>query len=54
MWIWPIFPWGRSGARIGDVQDAWAVGMGTTVDPSIEPSTAQDVRGAYASARDSD
>ncbi|HEY3721791.1 MAG TPA: FGGY family carbohydrate kinase [Acidimicrobiia bacterium] len=41
-----------SGAPIGDVQDAWALGMGTTVDPTLGPDAAAEVRAAYASARD--
>ncbi len=42
-----------SGAPIADVQDAWALGMGTTVDPVLGPDAASGVRAAYASARDS-
>ena len=41
-----------SGAPIADVQDAWALGMGTTVDPVLAPDAAAEVRAAYASARD--
>jgi xylulokinase len=42
-----------SGVPIADVQDAWALGMGTTIDPIADRSSATDVRAAYASARDS-
>ncbi len=42
-----------SGVPIPEVQDAWALGMGTTVDPRLDPDTAGAVRAAYASARDS-
>ncbi len=42
-----------SGAPIADVQEAWALGMGTTVDPTLAADAASEVRAAYASARDS-
>ncbi|MGZ6996512.1 MAG: FGGY-family carbohydrate kinase, partial [Acidimicrobiia bacterium] len=42
-----------SGAAIAEVQDEWALGMGTTVDPQVDPDAATEVRAAYASARDS-
>jgi xylulokinase len=42
-----------SGVPIADVQEAWALGMGTTIDPIADASSATDVRAAYASARDS-
>lgn len=42
-----------SGVPIADVQDAWALGMGTTFDPGLDPDRADEVRAAYASARDS-
>jgi xylulokinase len=35
---------------IATVQDAWALGMGTTVEPSIGDDAAAAVRAAYASA----
>jgi xylulokinase len=36
---------------IADVQDAWSLGHGTAIDPSIAPDTAGEVRAAYAAAR---
>jgi xylulokinase len=42
-----------SGVPIADVQDAWALGMGTTVDPVVSADAASELRSAYASARDS-
>jgi xylulokinase len=42
-----------SGAPIAEVQDAWALGMGTTIDPALDPDRADAVRSAYASVRDS-
>jgi xylulokinase len=43
-----------SGAPIADLQDAWALGMGTTFAPALDADRAAEVRAAYASARDSD
>ncbi len=43
----------HTGVPIAEIQDAWALGMGTTVDPVADPDAASDVRAAYASARDS-
>lgn len=43
----------QSGVPIADVQDAWALGIGTTVDPALDPDRAAEVRAAYALARDS-
>ncbi len=40
----------ESGTPIADVQDAWALGMGTTVDPGAGADAAAAVRAAYASA----
>jgi xylulokinase len=42
-----------SDVPIADVQDAWALGMGTTCDPALDPDRAAAARAAYASARDS-
>ena len=39
-----------SGVPIADVQDAWALGMGTTIDPVLDRDRASAVRAAYASA----
>ncbi len=36
---------------IADVQDAWSLGHGTTIDPTVTPDTARAVRAAYAAAR---
>jgi xylulokinase len=36
---------------IPDIQSAWSLGHGTTIQPSIPPDTASDVRAAYATAR---
>lgn len=38
------------GSPIADVQDAWALGMGTVVDPVARADDASTVRAAYASA----
>jgi xylulokinase len=43
----------QTGESIADVQDAWALGMGTTVDPIADADAARAVRAAYASVRDS-
>jgi xylulokinase len=40
-----------TGTPIADVQDAWSLGHGTTVDPRIDAAQASEVRAAYASAR---
>jgi xylulokinase len=37
-------------AAIADVQDAWALGSGTTIEPRLDAGTAREVRAAYASA----
>jgi xylulokinase len=42
-----------SSAPIADVQDAWALGMGTRIDPIAGADVAAEVRAAYASVRDS-
>jgi xylulokinase len=42
----------HAGVPIAEIQDAWALGMGTTVDPIAGPDAAGEVRAAYASARD--
>jgi xylulokinase len=38
---------------VADVQEAWALGMGTTIDPQLDADAARDVRAAYASAVES-
>jgi xylulokinase len=40
-----------TGAAITDVQEAWSLGHGTTIDPTITIDTASAVRAAYAAAR---
>jgi xylulokinase len=39
-----------AGAPVADVQEAWALGMGTTIDPQLDAGTAAEVRAAYESA----
>jgi xylulokinase len=39
-----------AGVPVADVQDAWALGMGTTVEPRLGAGAAGAVRDAYASA----
>jgi xylulokinase len=41
-----------TGEPVADVQEAWALGMGTTIDPVAAPDSAAEVRAAYASAVD--
>jgi xylulokinase len=40
-----------TGAPIADVQDAWSLGHGTTIEPVIDAAVANEVRAAYATAR---
>ena len=42
-----------SDASIAEVQQAWELGMGTTIDPLADGDVAREVRAAYASVRDS-
>jgi xylulokinase len=39
-----------TGTPVGEVQEAWALGMGTTVDPVSGADAASATRAAYASA----
>jgi xylulokinase len=41
-----------TGEPVADVQEAWALGMGTTIDPLGAADSAAEVRAAYASAVD--
>jgi xylulokinase len=41
-----------SGVPIAEVQEAWALGMGTTIEPDLDPDRATEIRAAYASVRD--
>lgn len=40
----------HTGAPIVDVQSAWQLGQGTTVDPGLDPTRAAQIRAAYTTA----